>query len=357
MASQPDELCMLDEYDDQASCCSTKVTFVNAERAQTFDCAICWEKLSNAVAVCEDHLFCEECANRLIPKNRSHFNCPTCRRKCNKNDIKRVKFIDRQIRNLLIKCPNHEITPLKSIYLHHLGTLKQKNKRDSSPSSSVRSRSRSRSRSPSASHKQEDEEAKDIEMNAIAFCDWTGKLDQLTAHLALCPFELIRCPHCTECVVRGKQDIHNTECKLYRIECSECGGSVARQDMTDHKMNVCTASLIKCGNCGAQVKRKEINTTHFNQCPEAVISCDFYQYGCDTMSVKRKDLPNHLEQNVKQHLNLMCQKTKAFEEKNIELEKEVKSVNEKLNQLHQETQHRLFNLEQLAAFNLPSYNH
>lgn len=34
-----------------------KVTFVDQEAAQSFDCGVCLEKIKNAVAVCDDQLF------------------------------------------------------------------------------------------------------------------------------------------------------------------------------------------------------------------------------------------------------------------------------------------------------------
>eukprot|EP01083_Nonionella_stella_P207596 754006_1 len=115
----------LDEFDEMPDT-STNVTFVDVELSESFDCAICYDKIDNAVAVCDDHIFCALCVNQLIDTSGPIFNCPTCRRKCNQHEIKRVKFIDRQIKNLLIKCPNHEITPTKAIYLKK---IKNKNKK------------------------------------------------------------------------------------------------------------------------------------------------------------------------------------------------------------------------------------
>ena len=144
---------------------SHKPIFVDLQAALSNQCGFCLNTLENAVAVCQDHVFCEHCVDSLMQHTQSHLTnivtCPTCRASVNVSNIKRVKFIDRQIANLTTKCPNSQITPQKAIYLsqlhqqrlspspptsnHNNNHNKNKRRRKQIESES-RSRSRSRSR-------------------------------------------------------------------------------------------------------------------------------------------------------------------------------------------------------------------
>merc|ERR1712228_193738 len=213
---------------------NTELSFVDPEAAASFDCGICLHKIQNAVAVCEDHLFCEECINDLMYQRGQIFSCPTCRRKCSHSEIKRVKFIDRQIKSLLIKCPNHQITAIKSIYLRK---LKEKNKnvrrlQKMTHSQSRRNRSRSRSRSRSRERNDTNELN---ESEKRKYCEWTGKLERLSEHILNCQHEIIRCQDCDECIERGMKREHAMTCKYHAIECKLCKKMVARIYMDRHR--------------------------------------------------------------------------------------------------------------------------
>ena len=91
---------------------------------------------------------------RLIEREGSTFRCPSCRTQCTPAQMKRNKFIDRRIRELLVKCPNFEITKEKALYLKadsqkskvRQGRLERRGTSRIDDASRDRSRSRSRSR-------------------------------------------------------------------------------------------------------------------------------------------------------------------------------------------------------------------
>ena len=144
---------------------TTKVTWIAPLVAETFECGICLSTIKNAVAICESHIFCEQCVALLMYHNGSDITniviCPTCRKPVARSTIKRMVFIDRQIGNLMVKCPNHEITPQKALYLQQCAesnhnqddsdwnrnhNSNRNQNRESRDGSISRSRSRSRSR-------------------------------------------------------------------------------------------------------------------------------------------------------------------------------------------------------------------
>lgn len=96
---------------------SNKVTFINPQKASQYRCGICHETAVEATALCGSHIFCHSCAQLHEQHNaRPNANdirvvlCPICRQETACILIKRMDFIDRQIRQLLVKCPNHELT-------------------------------------------------------------------------------------------------------------------------------------------------------------------------------------------------------------------------------------------------------
>ena len=150
---------------------SHRVEFVNPKEAADYQCGVCLNTIRDATALCQHHIFCYNCIQLLIqhsPNVINHVSCPTCRKQVNIVNIKRVKFIDRQIGNLQTKCPNHQITTQKALYAQYLPDTQQSppnndynrtpddgnhnkkrntvNKRRDSRNSRSRSRSRSRER-------------------------------------------------------------------------------------------------------------------------------------------------------------------------------------------------------------------
>eukprot|EP01083_Nonionella_stella_P309121 1093453_1 len=81
--------------------------FLEPEAAKRFECVICFEIYKEPVQIgCEDHIFCNSCIKELILQEGRSFHCPLCRQKCRAKKVARVRFIDRQIADLKVQCPN-----------------------------------------------------------------------------------------------------------------------------------------------------------------------------------------------------------------------------------------------------------
>lgn len=106
---------------------TNSVTFVDPVAASQYRCGICLETIKDAVSLCDDHIFCFKCAEGLHLNNSylvtrmtgtMHVvQCPICRKEASVLMTKPLKFIDRQIRQLTVKCPNHEITTQRALSL------------------------------------------------------------------------------------------------------------------------------------------------------------------------------------------------------------------------------------------------
>ena len=265
-------------------------TFVNKERVKAFECSICLNTLRSAVSVCDDHVFCKQCISEYIKEKQRNMGslhvlqCPLCRAKFVPQNVTRIKFIDRQIGCLSVKCPNY----------------RAKNRRTQSQS---RSRSRSRERNNHNSNDNNDDERR--------FCHWIGKWEKLKTHIAECRYQKIKCTFCHKLIQRRTENEHFKECPMYPIEC-ECEQKVPRNGMRMHKITRCAMTMVRCAYCNQHHKRGDMEH-HFNACTEAPVSCKYYQCGCTVGNIKRKDLAKHMAESVEKHLDLMTDSQQRLE--------------------------------------------
>eukprot|EP00483_Globobulimina_turgida_P005920 UN05930 len=100
-------------------------SFIDPDAAKEFDCGICLQIVTDPVDIgcINGHIYCNICIARLILERNSNnqFMCPSCRCICNSESIRKMPFIQRQIKRLKIKCPNCEITPqLTALFSHRM---------------------------------------------------------------------------------------------------------------------------------------------------------------------------------------------------------------------------------------------
>eukprot|EP01084_Bolivina_argentea_P022486 41790_1 len=94
--------------------------FVDPKQAEKYECSICLDIFEEPVQMgCENHVFCKKCITDLIPPETEILKCPTCRYPCDVSSIINVKFIQRNINSLLVKCSN-KITSEKAAYLENI---------------------------------------------------------------------------------------------------------------------------------------------------------------------------------------------------------------------------------------------
>ena len=179
------------------------LTFIDAETAKEFECSICLNVAFDPVDIgCENgHIFCNICIHRLRLESHSihTFMCPSCRCVCNPQNIRKMPFIERQIKRLKIKCPNHSVTPRLEQLLDAnkqteekviVSTAERSNRRRNGRSSisipsisNHRSRSRTRSRSRSREKEEEQKEEEEEEEEEESLCSWTGSWGDCNRHL------------------------------------------------------------------------------------------------------------------------------------------------------------------------------
>eukprot|EP00483_Globobulimina_turgida_P004070 UN04078 len=229
---------------------SCPVTFIDPKVAAEFKCGICLYTIKNTVQVCDNHHFCEDCIDQLIRRqNTNVIECPSCRTQCAILLIRKNKFIDRLIGSLLTRCPNHQITQQKALFLQqseirrveidqHLDIDQLSNtnnnnhnhnkKREKSTSRS-RSRSRSRERNGNNAENKNCETDttnavdEDHEQSQITLCEWTGPFSELQEHIDICPEHTIQCEDCFRLMIRNESAMHPFFCPNAMINCSECG--------------------------------------------------------------------------------------------------------------------------------------
>jgi len=133
-------------------------------------------------------------------------------------------------------------------------------------------------------------------------CTWTGKYDQLAAHLNQCDYGIVKCNNngCTAKVVRCKLMEHSQVCVHRMANCGHCNVDVKAALMLNH-LHHCLKVDIAC-ECGFECQRDALPTHRDKDCPMIEIRCDVI--GCDA-KMKRGDYEKHQEQAASQHVRLL----------------------------------------------------
>eukprot|EP01083_Nonionella_stella_P221041 790184_1 len=322
------------------------LVFVNAEIAKTFECAICYQILKRPVQMgCSDHIFCTACIKETISPESDLIRCPICRASCKTESIRRVKFVERQINNLLVKCPNHVITTQKARYLTNKKGFEQDENQEAGDGSSQsendedvdlflrddvcgqkRKRTHDDAENKTIKKRKLNDEFEDI-------CDWIGPLSDLTtSHNQQCPLQLVTCHFCTEPMLRTELVRHHQDCGHFPLECSACGqAGILRHFMDLHIENLCSMTMISCPEqCGVQLQRGNAKQHIKEVCTETTIKCAFHRFGCFE-TFKRKDEMKHIQNTLMNHTHLV-----KVSEKVNELTKENEQLCLRINALEQD---------------------
>jgi len=336
-----------DEFDDISMDTSVAVSFVKPNEADEYKCGICLDMVQDAVAVCESHFFCKTCIESYIQQKSINsmvgtvVECPSCRERVGRSHVKRVKFVDRIVRNLDIKCPNHEITAIRAIY------LEKKMKR----SSSVTHVMRDDDIDYDEEEEDEDDDGDDDDgehkrvdadiagggsgsggVGVVGLCSWTGKLEKLSEHIQACKYEIIRCVRCKHCIERGHKRMHDEECEMFPVTCDLCKDFIPRNFLEDHINTRCMYTTVQCPSCRCEIKRLDLEH-HLMQCPEAVMNCAYHEFGCTHMPVKRRNMSRHMKESTTQHLALLLPEYRHLKMANEKLERTVISLQQSHTQL------------------------
>ena len=162
-------------------------------------------------------------------------------------------------------------------------------------------------------------------------CDWVGSFSRITEHLtAACKFERQKCKNseCKEVLPKKFLKIHESKLCLWRHEPCPCcpkgvieenGGNLIlgrrscsvivitkRYDVIiiANHYHQCANWPVRCPNfCEPYrtLKQYAVSKHVEENCPETVVACKFAEVGCK-VKVKRKDLPQHMQEAMMDHL-------------------------------------------------------
>ena len=145
-------------------------------------------------------------------------------------------------------------------------------------------------------------------------CEWKGSLSTVKDHRNKdCRFELVVCNHeaCEEKIERRYLEHHMKEKCLQRpINCPCCDQydkNLTYCELVGTHYKECSSWPMRCPNhCGTEEKlmRSTLPDHIDNNCPEQVISCQFVEAGCE-VRVKRREMVDHIQQSVEEHLTAM----------------------------------------------------
>ena len=177
---------------------------------------------------------------------------------------------------------------------------------------------------------------------------------EMSSHRNSCPLEPLKCPlgehDPRRTVLRKDMEKHKSEkCEFRPYTCQYCNHTGTYRSITGKgetplngkpHYHVCGDYPLDCPNqCGAMsIKRKNMSS-HRKKCRLEQLDCP-YKFAKCTGTVLRKDMDDHCQKNMQQHLLLVAQShqelAKSHQElahKNLELEQKNKELTDKINKL------------------------
>jgi len=242
------------------------------------ECPICLNILSEPYLVsCCGHSYCQACIERIQTMKRS---CPMC----NKPDFQSLhnKALQRQLNGLQVCCPYEG-----------------------------------------------------------SGCQWVGEMGKVCKHLnerdefapGACKFALIKCSQCRNKIQRQKLETHRNELCIQRpFQCDYCKYISVYDDVVSNHWPACQCYPVPCPNsCGASPQRQQVEHHVDKECPLTIVSCEFHYAGCE-LQLNRKDMPEHMNDNLVMHMSLLAGMTRSLIEESRLQECVTQQLNDKLEQ-------------------------
>ena len=230
------------------------VDFFFFENPAKYQCFICYQvSCAPQQLRCCGKIVCATCLRDIRQQQevgKYNLECPHCRAQ-GRPEAFPDQMTDRSIKELRVKCPNHE---------HG--------------------------------------------------CTTVGELADVQAHVKRnCPYQTVKCPlECGGAFRRESLPAHVThKCYNRKVLCEYCGEEGKHNFITsaahsDH----CQKHPVACPNgCGVTILRQD-TATHSEECPDLVVDCPFRGFGCN-VRVERKKLPDHTASFSNNHLLLLMQ--------------------------------------------------
>jgi len=335
-------------------------TFVDEEAAKDFECAICMEVFTDPIQIGScSHVFCKGCIDQFD----DHFPCPTCRTMSIRYQSVRVPFIDRQIKNLQVLCPNHRVTAEKEAYFKEAqrssrrrsSRLRNKQKhREEDDDRKENENSNSNSRGSKRKRRRENRGTdcwpkKRSKPTERATCRWVGAQSDLEGHSLKCPLQLISCEHCGDRMIRFEVDSHAEICPEFPVQCTLCHTVTTRASLDQHLDDDCPHTEVEC-ECGEMVKRCDVKEHDQRDCPEVQIPCAFKFIGsrCRLHSVRRKEMAQHMvdPNMISEHLLTVLEMNSRLKQENDGLRAELSETKQWIKDLVDDQKRRMLAIEQ-----------
>ena len=154
-----------------------------------------------------------------------------------------------------------------------------------------------------------------------------------------CPYVQLECIHCKEkCERRVILDHEQNSCLQRPFRCTCCDEYESTfEDVTTTHTSVCPDLLLPCPNdCGESLKRKEIDNHRATNCPLEVIKCSFSYAGCKE-ECPRRDMPTHISESLAVHMSLQAinhqQQLEKLESHIQKLENQVQDIQKEVTSL------------------------
>ncbi len=173
-------------------------------------------------------------------------------------------------------------------------------------------------------------------------CEWKGKLEMLDKHLNVdpelekqlegCAFVELQCCHdgCKQSFQRRLIAKHQSrECPQRPFTCEHCHEYESTyHDVTTTHWPMCRCYPVSCPHkCTSSVIERQNLEQHLNkECPLQEVECEFKYAGCET-KLPRKDMPEHLKENVG-HMLLLARQNRELMVKLLEKEEQIRRMTE-----------------------------
>jgi hypothetical protein len=229
------------------------------EIVRDYICPLCEGVLKDPIIDQCSHVFCKNCIEKHLQKNKSCPSNPSLILEPNR--LNTIKFVTQILERQMMYCPN-----------------KEKN------------------------------------------CNWTGKLGSLDQHIQNeCMKNPVICGNlgCDQKILKEGLEDHMKICDYRTINCPDCNINIPFILQSNHTKE-CLKYKIKCpGNCGEFVQRQNIDKHLKQECNNTNVDCQYNKYGCDTI-VRRKDLNEHYRTASESHNLLVLKFLDDFQKKNKE---------------------------------------
>ena len=151
-------------------------------------------------------------------------------------------------------------------------------------------------------------------------CPWVGELRELQGHLSedkkgRCGYVDVACPFdCGKSIMRHSLEDHKkNNCSKRPFSCSYCACAGTYDTITGDHWPECKKFPLQCPNqCSSTNIQRQLLKRHLSEdCPQQEIECEFSYAGC-TSHVKRCKLNEHIEEEIEHHLRSLARYTQKL---------------------------------------------